>query len=338
MNTSAATAAATAATTDTLGFQGLDRLTASAQADPRDPRTIKAVAQQFEALLLQRMLTTMEQTKLGPDMLGDNAGPMFTSLLNQQLAQTISQAQGIGLAQFVARELAQRYGAHAGQGAPPTGRDISAYRAAAGATPVPAPVAATATAPAASTASGVANAAGAQAAPSAPDAPAPDSALARRARAFVTSILPSVREAAAQLQVSPVALLAQAALETGWGSHAPGNALFGIKAGPGWSGASFDALTHEVRDGVTRLGDAAFRAYRSAGDSVRNYAQMLLESPRYPDALGRGSDIAGFAAALQRGGYATDPDYAAKLLAVAQSGTMRNVLQAVGLASSSAQP
>ncbi len=325
MNTTAATAAAT----DALGFQGLNQLSVAAQADPRDPRTIKAVAQQFEALLLQRMLATMEQTKLGPDMLGDNAGPMYTSLLNQQLAQTISQAQGIGLAQFVARELSQRYGTHSADRVGEAGRDISAYRAQAGATPLPAPQATAATQT-----------------PTAPDvrspaptaAPAPADTLAQRARAFVAAILPSVREAAAQLQVSPVALLAQAALETGWGSHAPGHALFGVKAGAGWSGASFDALTHEVRDGVTQLGTAAFRAYRSVGDSVRDYAQLLLGSARYQAVRGQGNDIAAYAAALQRGGYATDPQYAAKLLAVARSGTMHDALQAAGLGSSLALP
>ncbi len=324
MNTNAATAAAT----DALGFQGLNQLSAAAQADPRDPRTIKAVARQFEALLLQRMLATMEQTKLGPDMLGDNAGPMYTSLLNQQLAQTISQAQGVGLAQFVARELSQRYGAHPGQRADATNLSIAAYRAAAAATPVPAPTSATRAATAAATAVST---------PAAANAPAAGT-LAQRARAFVASILPSVREAATQLQVSPVALLAQAALETGWGSHAAGHALFGVKAGADWGGASFDALTHEVHDGVAQLGTAAFRAYRSVSDSVRDYAQLLLGSPRFQAARGQGDDIAGFAAALQHGGYATDPHYAAKLIAVARSGTMHDALQAVGLGSSLVQP
>jgi flagellar protein FlgJ len=159
--------------------------------------------------------------------------------------------------------------------------------------------------------------------------------LSARAHAFVQSILPSVKAAAAALQVSPVAILAQAALETGWGSHAPGNNLFGVKAGSSWQGSSLKALTTEVSHGVAQAGDAVFRAYDSAAQSVGNYAQVLLGS-RYDGVRGHGDDIAGFANALQRSGYATDPDYARKLLAVAQSPTMREAL--AGFSDSSLPP
>ena len=155
--------------------------------------------------------------------------------------------------------------------------------------------------------------------------------FADKAQAFIQSILPSVQSAAAALGVSPVAILAQAALETGWGSHAPGNNLFGIKAGESWQGASLSRLTQEFAGGAAEMGEAAFRAYQSAADSVRNYAQMMLGSPRYQDVRGHGDDIAGFASALQHSGYATDPHYARKLLAVAQSPTMRQALAALGL-------
>lgn len=331
----------TASAADALSFQGLNRLQAAAQANASDPHTIKTVARQFEALFLQRLLETMQETKLGPDMLGDTAGPMFQSMLSQQLATTISQGHGVGLADFIARQLAQRYGKSTSDhnAAPPPAP--AAGQAARATMPGPAALSAHAatragvdsavlpavTAPLATTAhpssaikqsSDEANAA--------PTDSNTDDALAQRAEKFVASILPSVRTAAAQLQVSPLAILAQAALETGWGSHAPGNNLFGMKATADWSGESMSRLTHEVRDGVSTLRRAAFRAYRSTADSVHNFAQLLLSSPRYTAARGRGADVAGYAEALQHGGYATDPHYAAKLLAIAQSTTMRRAL------------
>jgi flagellar protein FlgJ len=329
-------AAGAASASDALGFSGLDRLSAAAQAAPGNAQTIKAVSQQFEALLLQRMLSTMEATKLGPDMLGDTGGPMFQSLMNQQLATSIAQGQGIGLARFLARELAQRYGVKA----------TGAAAATTAATDKSAPGTTTHPVPPRTTLGTATAAAAAQQTPAATASPSPDptlvgdghaaasaadDSLTQRARRFVAAILPSVREAAAQLQVSPVALLAQAALETGWGSHAPGHNLFGIKAGSGWSGERFDALTREVRSGVAQFESAAFRGYRSAADSVRNYAEVLLGSPRYQQARGHGDDIAGFASALQHAGYATDPHYATKLLAVAQGPVMRDALSALGM-------
>ena len=322
------------AAANSLSFQGLNQLQAAAKADPRNPQAIKAVAQQFEALLMQQMLTAMNATSLGPDLLGDTSGPMFKSLFTQQIATTISQGQGIGLASYLAKELATRYGA--------------APQAKPGTTPGDSPAAATpATRHQASwpvparNAAFVAPALAPQGGPGASSAADPATAntqdhathtsFADKAQTFIQSILPSVQSAAAALGVSPVAILAQAALETGWGSHAPGNNLFGIKAGGGWQGASLSRLTQEFAGGAAEMGEAAFRAYQSAADSVRNYAQMMLGSPRYQDVRGHGDDIAGFASALQHSGYATDPHYARKLLAVAQSPTMRQALAALGL-------
>ncbi len=341
------TASATAAATDALSFQGLNKLQATAQANPGDPRTIKAVAKQFEALFLQRMIETMQETKLGPDMLGDTAGPMFQSMFAQQLATTVTQGRGVGLADFIARELGQRFGAAAQPGSATTHPTQAP-------TPSPAPPVSTPTQHLAAPSRHATPLSAADAAMHAVMTPTPrtplledaDSsgsqgasgdAIAQRARSFFAGIMPSVRAAAAQLQVSPLAILAQAALETGWGSHAPGNNLFGIKAGSDWSGARVSRLTHEVRDGVSTLSRAAFRAYQNASDSVQNYAQLLLSSPRYEAVHGKGADIAGYAQALQHGGYATDPHYASKLMAIAHGETMRQVLAGLDLAAAPAQ-
>lgn len=337
------------AAANSLSFQGLNQLKAAAQADPRSPQAIKAVAQQFEALLMQQMLTAMDATSLGPDMLGDTAGPMFKSMFNQQLASTISQGQGIGLASFIARELASRYGTPPGAVPPAASRQAAAANGAsapaltaAGATalntaPQPALGAVNIPTPRAPLSASREYAAPAQpAAATSTTAARPSqsqSSAADQARQFIASILPSVQAAARQLGVTPVAILAQAALETGWGRHTPGNNVFGVKAGPGWNGATVQSLTQEFSDSVASVGSAAFRAYQTVSESVQNYA-ALLARPRYQAVRGQGNDISAFATALQRSGYATDPQYAAKLVAIARSPRMQQVLDQLGLGSS----
>jgi flagellar protein FlgJ len=122
--------------------------------------------------------------------------------------------------------------------------------------------------------------------------------------------------------VDPRGIVAQAALETGWGTHLPADGqggshnYFGIKAGSGWKGASVAADTTEYSAGVAGNERARFRAYGSVAENVADYVHVLRDNPRYAAALGTGADVGAFANALQRGGYATDPDYASKLLSV----------------------
>ena len=137
---------------------------------------------------------------------------------------------------------------------------------------------------------------------------------------FISGLLPHANEAARELGVDPRALIAQAALETGWGRSQPGgdsHNLFGIKAGANWNGASVQANTQEFDSGVASRVDASFRAYGSPRESVEDYVRLIRDNPRYASAMNTGSDVQAFANALQRGGYATDPDYARKLAAVA---------------------
>jgi len=149
--------------------------------------------------------------------------------------------------------------------------------------------------------------------------PAPDAATPEEREQFISRLMPHATEAARELGVDPRNLIAQAALETGWGRSQPGdsNNLFGIKAGPGWNGASVQANTEEFAGGESQRVDADFRAYGSPRESVQDYVRLIRDNPRYAGALNTGSDTQAFAVALQRGGYATDPDYARKLVAVA---------------------
>lgn len=143
---------------------------------------------------------------------------------------------------------------------------------------------------------------------------------------FAQSLWPQAQQAARQLGVSPVSLLAQAALETDWGRSMPrstdgstSNNLFGIKAGAGWSGDSVQNDTQEYLGGTATAVKAQFRSYATPGQCFTDYVSLLQSNPRYAAALGTGDDTQAFGAALQRGGYATDPAYAAKLGAVANT-------------------
>jgi flagellar protein FlgJ len=136
---------------------------------------------------------------------------------------------------------------------------------------------------------------------------------------FVQQLEPYAQQAAAQLGVGADTIIAQAALETGWGQHVAGNNLFGIKAGSGWDGASMSARTTEFSQGSANRVAQPFRAYSSLEQGVNDYVTLLQRSPRYQQALGTGNDVTAFATGLAQGGYATDPDYVQKLQATAVS-------------------
>lgn len=142
--------------------------------------------------------------------------------------------------------------------------------------------------------------------------------------AFIEKIEPAVESAAKALGVSPRLIAAQVVLETGWGRHVVGNNLFGVKAGRVWSGPVRVAPTREDLSRGPVVESAMFRSYGSPIESANDYARLI--TARYPAAVGVGNDVAAFAAALQAGGYATDPNYAVKLERVAASPEIRMAL------------
>jgi flagellar protein FlgJ len=115
-------------------------------------------------------------------------------------------------------------------------------------------------------------------------------------------------------------MLGQAGHETGWGKFeikqrggAASYNLFGIKAGANWTGKVAEVTTTEYVNGVAEKKVARFRAYDSYADSFKDYARLISESPRYAKAKMQTGSVQAFASGLQKAGYATDPDYAAKL-------------------------
>ncbi|MCC6069932.1 glycoside hydrolase family 73 protein [Massilia sp. GCM10020059] len=143
-------------------------------------------------------------------------------------------------------------------------------------------------------------------------------------QAFLDTIAPWAREAGERLGVAPELVQAHAALESGWGQRplrdSAGDSthnLFGLKAGGKWDGGVAESLTTEFEHGAAVKKTERFRAYPDQASAFRDYAQMLLENPRYRGAIGAGSDARAFAEGLARGGYATDPQYATKLARLA---------------------
>jgi flagellar protein FlgJ len=156
---------------------------------------------------------------------------------------------------------------------------------------------------------------------------------------FVAEVWPHAKAAAEELGVDPRMLVAQAALETGWGRSVmrgpdgrPSHNLFGIKATGGWQGAAVSHGTVEFRGGVMQRERAAFRAYGSVGESFADYVRLVRDNPRYREAVAAGTDGPRFAEALERAGYATDPQYAEKLKAIANGPTLRRALAQLPLA------
>ena len=156
--------------------------------------------------------------------------------------------------------------------------------------------------------------------PQSAESGASGSASPEQQQKFIDDMLPHATAAARELGVDARAIVAQAALETGWGTSRPADAggnshnFFGIKAGANWRGPSVGSDTTEYVAGEAGSERARFRAYGSVAENVADYVRVL-SSPRYAAALDTGSDVHAFANALQRGGYATDPEYANKLVA-----------------------
>lgn len=269
-------------------FGGLKALKQEARA--QDPAALRAAARQFESLLTQMMLKSMRQATsgIGDSIAGSDDVDFYQGMFDQQLAVQLSQGKGLGLADMLVEQL-MKTGLVKGEQPEQARADVT-----------------TTGTDAQGTASTTAE----------------QSASTREE--FVQQIWPYAEQAAQQLGVDTKTIVAHAALETGWGKSLPRNAdgsssynLFGIKADHRWSGTSTGSRTIEFEAGVAVNRVERFRAYDSAAEGFADYAKLLSGSSRYAGARNSGGDVAQFATALQQGGYATDPQYAQKLQAVA---------------------
>ncbi|MCK3828033.1 MULTISPECIES: flagellar assembly peptidoglycan hydrolase FlgJ [unclassified Pseudomonas] len=143
---------------------------------------------------------------------------------------------------------------------------------------------------------------------------------------FVATMLPMAKAAAARIGIDPKYLVAQAALETGWGKSvmraedgSSSHNLFGIKAGQSWQGGQARAITSEFRDGAMVKETAQFRSYSSYQDSFHDLVTLLQSHDRYKEVVKSADNPEQFVRELQKAGYATDPDYASKISQIAKT-------------------
>lgn len=135
----------------------------------------------------------------------------------------------------------------------------------------------------------------------------------RNVQDFLDMASDSAEQAAAKWGVPASVLLAQSALESGWGKHVKNNAYFGIK-GKSPTGNSTSFGTTEVIDGkVIHIKDT-FRAYADYAESADDYGRFLNENKRYKPAFIHTTEPNQFITEIAKAGYATDPDYAPKLI------------------------
>lgn len=315
-------------------FGGLADLRRQAQADPE--QALAGVARQFESLFIKMMLKSMREASFGDPYFDSARQALYRDMFDNQISLDMAKGQGIGLAEALMRQL-RRYlppsSRKAENGAGTAGAaDGFVWRATAPQLPRPGPVSAAPTEPGPTDPAppGRTPAAATTAAASTRREPGEDLPAFAGPADFVRRLWPHAEQAGRELGVSPRALLAQAALETGWGKHISRDAegrsshnLFNIKADGRWQGPAVTVSTLEFRDGLPQREMARFRAYDSFADSFRDYVQFLRGSPRYRQALERADDPEAFVSELQAAGYATDPRYADKIIDILRRDTLQ---------------
>ncbi len=287
--------------TDLAGLNAI-----SVKGRENTPEGLRQVAQQFESIFLNIMLKSMRQANsvfAEDNYLSSNELEFHQQSYDNQLSLHLSQGKGMGLAEMLYRQLINQFErTHVIEGEKQTAAtDLSAVA-------------------------------------KDPAAVANRDDNINSPNEFVQKLFSLAEQVADRLGVDPKLLLAQSALETGWGQKIiqksngeNSHNLFGIKADARWSGDKVVVNTVEYRDGIARQEKAAFRVYNSYEESFADYVSFLQSQPRYQQALNNSTDAEKFAQSLQDAGYATDPIYAKKIARVMSSDTMTIGIGAIGI-------
>lgn len=276
---------------------------------------LSKVAEEFEALFVDLMLKAAREAEMEGGLFDSNELGTYREMLDQQLAMSLAEQNDLGIGRLMAEQFAGLV-EHADAGAA-LARHTELVPTASAALRLPL-VPGDAERAAATHAATLEAAFG-----DAAVFPTGAAGTASHKDAFVAALAPHAQAAASTLGVSPRALVAQAALESGWGRHVIRDAAgrsshnyFGIKAGPAWDGAVVKVPTTEYINGRAVTVHAAFRAYPDAGAAFADYVDFIGGNPRYEDVVANGASARRFAAELAAAGYATDPNYANKIMAI----------------------
>jgi flagellar protein FlgJ len=321
-------------------FNGLAKL--KGQARKESPEALKEVAKQFESIFLNNVLKSMRQAKLADGVMDNDQSKFYNDMYDQQLAVHLSGSPGVGLADLIVKQLSPDKPKHEKQ-------DVEDYLNRSGGIARSGTVQAHAvnrnTGGKADSADGLAEITpyihGSDPLDEITEFPfgtnqAAQSTLKngraqpiQSAEEFVRRLHPLAVQAAKELGVEPKVILAQAALESGWGRSVIHNSngsnsfnLFNIKADKAWQGKQAQVATLEFDQGIAKKVNAGFRSYDSFEDSFRDYVDFIKSNPRYSDALKKAGNAQQYVHELQRAGYATDPKYADKVMSIYQGNAM----------------
>jgi flagellar protein FlgJ len=329
-------------------FQGLARL--KAEASKQTPEAIQETARQFEALFVQTMLKAMRDASPGEGMGESDQTEFYRDMYDQQMALHMVKGRGLGIAEMLVPSLG-------GQGSDAE-TPLEPVSGVSGLKEVSRPVVVdtgpaqplitqSATGPivrlqGAVPVQALVNTSGLAGEGALVSKMSDEKWRPETPEEFIRDLLPHARKGAAELGVKAGVLIAQAALETGWGQkvirHADGRSsfnLFGIKADAGWSGDKVTVATLEYEDGLAAKQRAAFRSYDSLAGAVSGYVDFLRSNPRYQGALEQAADPNAYLDGLKAAGYATDPAYAEKIKAIMNQDSFEANIGALALSQAS---
>jgi flagellar protein FlgJ len=280
----------------TFDTRSLDKLKYSTKNDPEN--ALKAAAKEMEGLFVQMMLKSMRDAGFKDGLFNSQQTDMFTSMYDQQLSRDIAAQGGIGLAEVMFRQLSGE----------PWKMDAQKIQG-----DITAPVTLARKNVQTVLPTGNTNEL---------------AAIVEKSRSwisgdnFISRIISSAVETARKSGIPHQIIIAQAALESGWGKKeipttegTPSYNLFGIKASSDWKGKTSEITTTEFVDGIAKKVKAKFKVYESYAHGLDDYTRLLTNNPRYEKVVGATSPNQA-AHNLQASGYATDPNYAKKLIKI----------------------
>lgn len=328
--------------------QGLNSI--KSMGRDKNPDALREVAKQFESMFLQQMLKTMRDTNdvfSEGNYFDSNEMKFHRDMMDQQMVLNLSSGKGMGLAEQFYQSMMQAYGQYMnkpeGKDQPVTGDlfngelpgkvtsrelkmpDVLHYSHINQSLEVDDPASRAmdelmAIYHGEKSVTSESNNSAVPALLRKSEAAGEKLPISQSQQAFVNLLKPHAEKAAKELDVNPDVLIAQVALETGWGKHVIHSQkgensfnLFNIKAGEKWQGKTVNVSTREYQDGVTYYERADFKRYQNYADSFADYVSLIKNNSRYQQALSAGKDSGAYAQALQKAGYATDPDYADKI-------------------------
>ncbi len=306
-----------------IDVQGVNKLRTMAKQN--SPEALKQSAKQFEVLFINMMIKSMRQATPDGGLFASHDRPIYTSMLDQQLSQNLAQ-RGMGLSDMLVSQLIKADPSLASEAA----GDLQSVKSS---QYVPLSLSSElshhSTYNTGLTKKAALNALRLNVVNNIPDDLVYSAKIhnspTSSAQSFTTQMQGHAQQAEQMTGIPSSFILAQAAIESGWGKReitkADGSSshnVFGIKAGNDWKGPVAEVTTTEYVDGEPKKVLAKFRAYDSHAEAFQDYAAFLANNPRYKHVLANSQTAQDFAHGLQQAGYATDPAYASKLLKVIQ--------------------